>query len=390
MKKFLYTLFAAALFAATAQAQYVVVNGTVLNANGTNFTITMSADSFLTAQSTYADSNGVFTDTLWSMNSSGVVYVLYEDCTGALQTAYGYWSPSSMVVNVTIHYCPAAPTNITVNGSFDNFAPGVVVIFYTDAIPGGQGDSIFASPFSVVLPQNVFGSPITAQFIDCNGDLQTVNVAQVFGTTAATFYADYCPATTNPCASPLFSASYDASTNAFILELDSSLNAMLGQFTWDFGDGSTSTDAYPTHVYANDGLYNVCLTYGTPVGSLCTYCHEIGIDSSGNVVLRTEAGFTVNVVPFGTNTSVEQLPSASFDIYPNPVTNTANVTLYSDNAKTYSVEILNATGQLVKSVTVDATSGRNDVKIQTDDLAKGMYLMNLRFDSKTISRSFVK
>lgn len=390
MKKLFYTLFAALLFAATAQAQYVVVNGTVLNANGTNITIALSADSFITTQMTYSDSSGMFTDTLWSLNSTGVVYAAYEDCNGALQTAYGYWSPTSMEINITIDYCPAAPTNITVNGSFDNFVPGVVVIFYTDAIPGGQGDSIFVSPFSIVLPQNTFGSPITAQFVDCNGDLQTITVAQVFGTTNATFYADYCPSTSNPCAAPLFTASYDASTNAFTLEMDSSVNAMLGQFTWDFGDGSTSNDAYPSHVYAVDGIYNVCLTYGTPVGALCTYCHEIGIDAGGNIVLRTDAGFTVNVVPFGTNTGVETIPAASFDIYPNPVTNAANLTLYSDNAKTYTVEIFNATGQLLKSFNVEAAAGRNDVKLSTDDLAKGMYLMNVRFDSKTISRSFVK
>jgi hypothetical protein len=266
----------------------------------------------------------------------------------------------------------------------------VVVIFYTDAIPGGQGDSIFASPFSIVLPQNTFGSPITAQFVDCNGDLQTVTVAQVFGTTTATFYADYCPATTNPCAAPLFTASYDASTNAFSLELDSSLNVMLGQFTWDFGDGTTSNDAYPTHVYAINGLYNVCLTYGTPVGALCTYCHVIGIDSTGGIVLRTDAGFTVNVVPFGTSTGVEQIPAASFEIYPNPVTNAANVTLYADNAKTYTIEIFNTTGQRLKSFQIEAQAGRNEIKLPLADLAKGMYLMNVRFDSKTISRSFVK
>jgi PKD repeat protein len=35
---------------------------------------------------------------------------------------------------------------------------------------------------------------------------------------------------------------------------------------WEFGDGSTSTDQNPTHVYAADGSYSVALTVANPVG----------------------------------------------------------------------------------------------------------------------------
>ena len=34
-----------------------------------------------------------------------------------------------------------------------------------------------------------------------------------------------------------------------------------GTYSWDFGDGSTSTQATPTHSYATDGTYTVSLTY---------------------------------------------------------------------------------------------------------------------------------
>jgi len=48
---------------------------------------------------------------------------------------------------------------------------------------------------------------------------------------------------------------------------------------WDFGDGTTSTEQFPSHTYALEGSYNVCLTI-TSACSYCmdTYCETITID----------------------------------------------------------------------------------------------------------------
>lgn len=45
---------------------------------------------------------------------------------------------------------------------------------------------------------------------------------------------------------------------------------------WDFGDGSTSTEQYPYHVYASPGIYNVCLTV-TNAYCQSTYCDSVQI-----------------------------------------------------------------------------------------------------------------
>jgi PKD repeat protein len=41
----------------------------------------------------------------------------------------------------------------------------------------------------------------------------------------------------------------------------------LGRFLWDFGDGSTSTETHPTHVYTSEGNFTVKLTMITPTGA---------------------------------------------------------------------------------------------------------------------------
>ena len=52
-------------------------------------------------------------------------------------------------------------------------------------------------------------------------------------------------------------------------------------YTWDFGDGNTSTAANPIHTFANPGTYNVCLTI-TTTNNNCTdtYCQTITIGQS--------------------------------------------------------------------------------------------------------------
>lgn len=52
---------------------------------------------------------------------------------------------------------------------------------------------------------------------------------------------------------------------------------------WEFGDGDTSTAQSPSHLYANTGSYNVCLTINTLNGCTDTYCWQVtAIQSSCN------------------------------------------------------------------------------------------------------------
>lgn len=59
-----------------------------------------------------------------------------------------------------------------------------------------------------------------------------------------------------------------------------SSGTIVGWF-WDFGDGTTSTDPNPTHVFAQPGSYNVCLTVVCLNGDQCcfnNYCKEVWIE----------------------------------------------------------------------------------------------------------------
>jgi hypothetical protein len=61
-------------------------------------------------------------------------------------------------------------------------------------------------------------------------------------------------------------------------DLSTSNPAMIGSWFWDFGDGGTSTLQNPTHFYAANWNYPVCLTITSIDGSCTsTYCDTIDI-----------------------------------------------------------------------------------------------------------------
>ncbi len=71
--------------------------------------------------------------------------------------------------------------------------------------------------------------------------------------------------------------------NAYFIN-QSVANPALGApvtYAWDFGDGSTSSSAFPNHIYSNYGVYNVCLTVSSP-NCTTTFCDSVLIDTITN------------------------------------------------------------------------------------------------------------
>lgn len=65
------------------------------------------------------------------------------------------------------------------------------------------------------------------------------------------------------------------------------VNSCLGNnlhYTWDFGDGSTSTLAYPQHTYAGPGTYNICVSVvDSPATCTATSCDSAGVGADSKI-----------------------------------------------------------------------------------------------------------
>ncbi len=144
-------------------------------------------------------------------------------------------------------------------------------------------------------------------------------------------------------------------------------------FHWDFGDGSTDTQPYPSHQYATIGSYNLCLTVSDANGCTSTYCDTITVDSLGNVY-RSLSGFVINVVSPAGLTGVNEIKKTqSFRAFPNPATSELYVNIIPGNVKAKGYRMLSLQGSEVLAGDMNGFDG----KIEMQSLTSGTYLLEI-------------
>lgn len=123
----------------------------------------------------------------------------------------------------------------------------------------GDGQSSSASS-----PTNTYTSTgtytitlITANPASCNKFDTAIKVITVFDSPVADF--DWTPNPPTPNTPNVF-------TN---------LSVGATKYLWDFGDGASSIDKNPVHVFETDGTYKVCLTASNDVGCKDTQCKQV-------------------------------------------------------------------------------------------------------------------
>lgn len=170
----------------------------------------------------------------------------------------------------------------------------------------------------------------------------------------------------------------------------------LFQFLWNFGDGTSSTEPFPTHVYAGTGPYLLCLTIWDNEGCTDTYCDTVSVDENGiyNGMIvgggNMKSVLTINVIQ-ELGTSVAELPALSeLELWPNPVASELNITLGSDRHATVPVMVIDASGRTVLTMQQTLVNGTNRFHLDTAPLDAGLYLLRIGDQDAMTVRRFVK
>ncbi len=134
----------------------------------------------------------------------------------------------------------------------------------------------------------------------------------------------------------------------------------LENWEWDFGDGSSSTEQNPTHVYEVNGVYTVSLTV---------------VDTAGQTETMTKADF-VTV----TNSTGVQIKSESkvFSVYPNPTAQSIILDFHPENPIEAELAAYNTLGQKVKFLYEGTLSKDNgNLTFDISDLKEGYLLYQI-------------
>ncbi len=156
-------------------------------------------------------------------------------------------------------------------------------------------------------------------------------------------------------------------------------------YSWDFGDGNTSNQAYPTHQYQQNGTYMICLTIDDGAGCTDTYCDTVSYT-------QRQEGFTINILPLGSNDelSVEETGLEFNKLYPNPANDNITVDINNINGEDVSLTITDMTGRTIYSNNLVGSTGNQSHNINISDLSSGMYNLTIKSENTQIVKRFIK
>jgi len=147
--------------------------------------------------------------------------------------------------------------------------------------------------------------------------------------------------------------------NAYAIFVNTSINAQ--SYLWDFGDGTTSTDMNPFHLYNDTGSYTV---------SLKVFNNTLQDSITKHNYIHVQAA---NSLPANNLSSVYY--------FPNPVKEKLNIVVNSATKQKLSYQINDITGKPITSGQIETNKQQN---IDFSTLSKGCYI--IQFENEWIKK----
>ena len=242
-----------------------------------------------------------------------------------------------------------------------------------------------AGPATGIYTNNDFYFILTLPALGDYTLTQHINTEGVIGGLYGSTYtidSDSIPLTPSDCHASFFIAPDTGNVNDWIL-YDFSTSSGALTYLWDFGDGTTSTLASPTHTYSALGNYMICLTISD---GTCTdtYCDSafLDINQPGSGVLSIR---TMQVIA-GIDDCQSKL---SFDVFPNPAEDELIISWSNEvTGNNLNISIFDLMGRELKNTNESPSSAWN--KINIGQLPSGIYLLKVSDGKIAGTKRFIK
>lgn len=155
--------------------------------------------------------------------------------------------------------------------------------------------------------------------------------------------------------------------NSSDLRVYFSNTSSLGAYSWDFGDGATSSSNSPFHDYPSNGTYNACLTLTSTCNTISS-CNDIVVFDSSSV-------------------NINELNQEDIQVFPNPSRGIFNVSLMNLNTKLLILETYDISGRKVSSSVI---SNRKEATVDLSECKSGTYILKLIQQEMTVQKRIIK
>jgi PKD repeat protein len=137
---------------------------------------------------------------------------------------------------------------------------------------------------------------------------------------------------------------------------------------WDFGDGESSIEKDPIHIYSELKTYFVTLGISNSL-AVRTFTIEL------NLVEGTFKGYFANEDGLGV---VSYRNGSELNVHPNPIIDKLTISFNSLQPVEGELTLINLGGQVVAEKPVMIKSGPNTFELNTEFLEKGLYLLQIK------------
>ncbi len=300
-----------------------------------------------------------FLDLNFSIENQSVVAEIPDDSLKTLPGWYMLWAMVDDIPSVAkmVRILPGqAPVETPPTADFSaNPTSGCAPLTVQFANASSSNATNFAWAFPAGAPASSMAQNPTVAYNTSGTYSVTLEASNAAGssTIAQTNYI-----TVNTLPSLGFSSSANGAVVTFA---NSSSNA--NTYSWNFGDNTSSTEANPTHTYANDGTYTVTLT---------------ATNACGTSTLQQ----IVTITTVGTN---EAEWARSFRLYPNPAVENISWELSDPAFLPEAIQLLDAQGKICRTWTSDPLPKT----LSTAGLPTGVYFLQIKTWGQVFSRKVV-
>ena len=154
--------------------------------------------------------------------------------------------------------------------------------------------------------------------------------------------------------------------------------------TWNWGDGSSSTNLYPSHTYSAAGLYSICVTVSVSCGTVTAqYCYVANIFKSS----QDNSMLTVNVrqsIPTGMQHQTAEIKELR--VFPNPGKGEFTLLLAGSDRENIELTVYNLLGE---KVFAKQYAKQDQLNLDLNHLSSGQYYVQASSQSGNYYKKIV-